>query len=103
MLNELAKECGLEALSKGFRVSTDLEKLKEMNIITCLTLIHTEVSEAVEALRNGDLNQLQEELADIIIRTLHLTNVLGIDIDKAVKDKLKKNRSRPFKHGGKLF
>lgn len=68
-----------------------------------LMLIVTEVAEAAEAYRKceGD-DRIKEELADIIIRALDMAAYWGYDIDKAVKDKMEKNKSRPYRHGGRL-
>lgn len=42
------------------------------------------------------------ELADCIIRILDTCAALGIDIDEAVSLKAAYNKTRPFRHGGKL-
>jgi hypothetical protein len=44
---------------------------------------------------------IPSELADIIIRVLHFSGKHGIDIERAVYEKMAYNRTRPFKHGGK--
>ena len=66
-----------------------------------LMLIVTEVAEAAEAYRKDDEENLVEELADIVIRTLDMAAYWGYDIDKAVKDKNEKNKTRSYRHGGK--
>lgn len=66
-----------------------------------LALIHSEVSEALEAFRNRDRVNFGEELADIVIRVLDCAPGLGVDIDAEVEAKLRKNRQRGFRHGGK--
>lgn len=70
------------------------------DIPTMLCLIHSEVSEALEAYRNDE--PIGEELADVIIRTLDMAIGLGIDIGKEVSDKHEYNKGRPYKHGGKV-
>ena len=40
-----------------------------------------------------------EELADVIIASLSVAGKLGIDIDAAVRRKMKINKARPWKHG----
>jgi len=42
---------------------------------------------------------IREELADIIIRCGDLAEALGIDLSKAVRQKMDYNATRPFKHG----
>jgi len=74
--------------------------------------LHGEISELWEAYRKGTLDKpcdkkveltcAEEELADIIIRTLDIAWQLGrIDVDKAVRLKHEYNRGRPYLHGGK--
>lgn len=74
--------------------------------------LHGEVSELWEAYRDGGLNntcdkgipltRAEEELADIIIRVLDASVQLGINIEAAVTAKHGYNKTRPFRHGGKL-
>jgi NTP pyrophosphatase (non-canonical NTP hydrolase) len=74
-----------------------------------LALIHSEVSEALEAYRVGnpasqkipDHSQIGEEMADVLIRCLDLCEYLGIDLARAVLDKANYNENRPYKHAGK--
>jgi len=42
---------------------------------------------------------IREELADILIRCGDLAGALGIDLERAVKEKMAYNATRPFKHG----
>lgn len=53
-----------------------------------LAFIHSEVSEALDALRDGDEDALALELADIVLRTLDFAAWKGINIDSAVSRKL---------------
>jgi len=46
---------------------------------------------------------IPSELADIIIRTLHVAGKHDIDIEQAVREKMLHNESRPIKHGGKVL
>ncbi len=46
---------------------------------------------------------IPSELADVIMRILHFSGKHGIDIEKAVEEKMAYNKSRPFKHGGKTL
>lgn len=70
---------------------------------TDLLLIHSEVSEACEALRKGDTAAVEEELADVIIRVLHVAHKNGFNMVKAVWDKHYKNVKRQYRHGNKKF
>jgi len=76
-----------------------------------LALVHSEVSEALEALRDGKLalwldgekpEGMSTELADTVIRILHLGGLLGLDIEHAMEVKMAYNQGRPYRHGGRL-
>lgn len=109
-LNEIAKQVHRTARNKGF---WDHSRVKGLEIgdvppveITNpsivpekLMLIVTEVAEAMEAHRDGDEPLLVEELADVIIRVLDLTQWKGYDIEGAVYAKMRKNQARPRMHG----
>lgn len=71
-----------------------------------IALIHSEVSELLEARRNGDKDNEIEEFADIFIRLfdeLHRQEWNGFEISEALEKKLKKNRERGYRHGGKAL
>lgn len=44
-------------------------------------------------------DHFREELADVIITALSAAGYLGIDIDKAVREKMEINRGREWRHG----
>jgi len=64
-------------------------------------LVASELGEACEAIRHGDKENLAEELADIVIRIADFCGWYDIDLEKAIAEKMEKNRNRPYKHGGK--
>jgi len=78
---------------------------KERSIPELLCLIHSEVSEALEAYRNdipeGEIGCLSEELADVVIRVWDMCEYLEIDIAEAVNKKHIINLSRPYRHRNK--
>lgn len=76
-----------------------------------LALVHSEVSEALEAVRDGKFTAYTKdgkpegmvvELADTMIRIMHLAGLLGLDLEDAVEMKMAANQKRPYRHGGKL-
>lgn len=76
-----------------------------------ICLMHSELSEALEALRNGDVQDdhipefrgVEAELADTIIRIMDYGTARGLRIPEAIIAKMEYNKNRPFKHGGKEF
>jgi NTP pyrophosphatase (non-canonical NTP hydrolase) len=76
---------------------------QEYKIPAVIALVHSEVSEALEAYRHGDRTNFLEEMADTVIRCFDVTNGLGMDLGRAVLAKLEKNRHRGFRHGNKAI
>jgi hypothetical protein len=78
---------------------------------TKLLMIHSEVSEATEAVRNGNgpddkipaFSGAEAELADVDIRSLDLEAHEGWDVGMAIMFKTFMNRGRGHRHGGKAF
>ncbi len=125
MLNELAKEIHENAVEHGWW--DEPRSFGEVD-----ALCHSELSEALEEHRDGRpmvyvLNlsgddkvvpRLEEdtdkfngrkpegvavEMADCIIRILDWCGEEGIDIDKIIRLKMEYNKTRPYRHGGKLL
>jgi len=80
--------------SKGFT-------WKKEEVDTMLLRIISEIIEASEALRDNDYNTFAEELADTFIRLANCAEVMGVDLEKEVFKKHKKNMDRPYLHGRK--
>ena len=97
-----------ESLISGGKVDTRL-------FLSKLSLVHSEVSEAVEHLRKSDDPGLLApwhhesgkpdgvaiELADVVIRCMDLSVAAGLDLGAAVAEKMSYNALRPRRHGGK--
>jgi len=59
-----------------------------------------EADELLSAAEEDHWDDVQEELADVIIMALSTAGFLGIDVDEAVKAKMERNKTRPWKHEG---
>lgn len=73
----------------------------ERPIPETLCLIHSEVSEALEAYRKDDMNNFKEELADIVIRVLDAAGGYKIDLESEIRKKHEINKKRSYRHGNK--
>ncbi len=102
-LTELGREVLEINEANGWNVTTadTWNEPNKYRIPAILALIHSEVSEALEAYRKGDKENFIEELADTLIRLVDLTAGLEVDLAAAVKAKLAVNRTRGYRHGGK--
>jgi NTP pyrophosphatase (non-canonical NTP hydrolase) len=102
----------IAALHNQYGVPVDLVmSIQEARIAQRLMLVVSELSEGLEALRNGNppdshipkFSGLSAELADAVIRILNLAEHEGINLGKAVVAKAAYNTTRPHRHGGKKF
>jgi NTP pyrophosphatase (non-canonical NTP hydrolase) len=83
----------------------------ERNNGEAMALIHSEVSEALEALRHDnppddkvpEFSGVEAELADVIIRIMDLSKARGWKVAEALIAKIAFNETRSHKHGGKQF
>lgn len=83
----------------------------ERNFGETTALIHSELSEALEAKRHGNppsdhipaFSGVEEEWADVVIREMDVASVDGYRLAEAIWAKLMFNAGRPYKHGGKAF
>ena len=77
-------------------------------VLAFLALVHSEVSEAAQAWLDGNVADVVEELADVVIRVgdtveelAKIYPELDVSLGRAVVEKQMRNRERPVRHGGK--
>ena len=86
-MKEMQKEIWQNKINKGFN-TTDVNKE--------FCLLYGEVSEAYEAWKKKK-DDLGEELADIAIYLMGLSEMLGFDLEDEIINKVKKNEKRVYK------
>lgn len=124
-INQLVREAHENAVEKGWWD-------EDRSFGEIIALIHSEASEALEDYRNGrkptevwyerkvDWSNttwienaqitpewkpcgIPSELADVVIRIFDMCGRYGIDLEKAIEEKMAYNATRPHKHGGKVI
>ncbi len=102
-LEEWQKEIHRIAKDKGWHEM-------DRNEAEIISLIHSELSEALEEYREGNMDIYYEdgkpegyvvELVDVLIRILDHLEERDVDTEKVLREKCDYNRDRNERHGGK--
>lgn len=124
-MEELIETCGEQARQSGWwddfpgsledvQLGKPLTADQHMWISTKLLLVISEAIEAHDEIRNhkglqetyysdgGKPEGLPSELADIIVRVCDMAHNLDIPLVDAIEEKLRYNKRRGYKHGGKV-
>ena len=108
LFQALAHMANVNSRVKGFWKGLDPESVPVQGLQ--VGLIHTEVSEVLEAIRHGnppddkipEFSGAEAELADVVIRVMDLASEKGWNVGGAIIAKMRYNACREHMHGGKL-
>jgi NTP pyrophosphatase (non-canonical NTP hydrolase) len=114
--NRVARSAHLNSRNKGFWeapkcIDANCNVEQPRNKGEMLALIHSEISEALEAVRKNvnapdkhcpEYTGLAIELADAIIRIYDFAAGFGLPVNEALVAKMAFNVTRPHKHGKKF-
>jgi NTP pyrophosphatase (non-canonical NTP hydrolase) len=110
-LDDMATELHEVAVEKGFWdvIKNTTQEQKDIFMTKQLMMIVSEAVEVMEAIRkNKGPEEVADEMADIIIRTLDLyaglreEEYVNVDLQVAFNNKTGYNKTRPEKHGVKF-
>lgn len=105
--NEVRTEKHFDALAAlCHQWFSHIQGFDDMNVPKDLMLVVTELGEACEADRKPgpsghipEFTGLEEELADALVRILHMAGKYDLRIGAAFVEKMRYNFSRPVRHG----
>lgn len=102
-MKRLQERCHNIAREKGFWDNKEFDNFMfDRNNAEIIALIHSELSEALEALRHDNWKNVAEEMADTAIRIMDFCEARGINLEKEILKKIKKNKKRAYRHGKKF-
>jgi hypothetical protein len=102
-INELAKDIHENAVAHCWWED-------DRSVAEIVALCHSELSESLEAYRNGEElvwdnngkpDGIAVELIDCVIRIFDYLAKEKVDIEQIIRIKHEYNKTRPYKHGGK--
>jgi len=96
-LKQLTDEMNRFVTAKGWYDEDSRRSQTPRNLAISLTLEASEVLEHFQwSEKAADLDDLQDELADVALYLLQLSSITGINLEEAILAKLRKNYNRTW-------
>ncbi len=110
-ISKMQEQAFATAVEKGWHeggIKADAE-----HVGAKIALMHSELSEALEAYRDEGFGKwydserdskpegIASELADTVIRIGDFCGAYGINLEQAIREKMQYNETRSYRHGGK--
>lgn len=92
MLKDLQKRIYKNKINKGFNTAADYEGLNQE-----ICFLAEEVGEIARSHRRGERREVVDSVTDVLIYTLGLLEILGVDADEQVEKVLKNIEKRKYK------
>ena len=100
-IKQLTEEMNNLVRSKGWYEVDSKRPQTPRNLAISLAVEAAEILEHYQFRENArDKNELAGELADVALYLLQLASVIGIDLEKAILDKIEVNKTREWDTNG---
>ncbi|WP_231895514.1 MazG-like family protein [Halodesulfovibrio spirochaetisodalis] len=95
-LSEVMNQVDELVKTKGWYSKDSKKSQSPKNLAISISLEASELLESFQWSEQGDLASTEEELADVIIYCAQLANVMGINLEEAVRNKLQYDFERTW-------
>lgn len=95
-LKEIGRHADSLVRQKGWYEEQSTKPQYPKNLAISIVLESSELLECFQWNDSADRDKVAEELADIILYASQVANVMGIDLDAAIAEKIKYNQRREW-------
>jgi NTP pyrophosphatase (non-canonical NTP hydrolase) len=99
-VSEIMESMDRFVASKGWYEADSIKPQTAENMAKSISIETAELLECFQWTNTPAEDLVRDELADIVLYAAQLANVSGIDLTKAIEDKLARNQTREWKKAG---
>jgi hypothetical protein len=92
-----------QVLENHYKITETWQHQEMLIDLAEFDLMHSEISEASEEIRDGNREKAVIELAGLIIRVMCYCENQGFDLEKYIISESERNKTRPKLHGRKVI